>query len=436
MAKIAAVLGVFILDPNQRHVRAGTLTRDADGGVSFVVSEDYLRDPSRPILSLGWYDTRSDENNQKRLASRRDKIALRGALPPWFAGLLPEGALRNLVLTEMGPGDHDQFDIVTRLGGDLPGAVIVSPETDDLQSAGPLRLERVRGLTTAEPQGMVKFSLAGVQLKLTGDLSGDLSGDRLTLPSRGESGRCIIKLPAKPYPGLPEAEFAAMQLAQAVGVDIAHCQLVPRDLVKDVPDEFLAHGDNVLAVDRFDRPAGNARVHIEDAGQVLGALDVFKYTMGTTDTVMNMVRRFSTDSRADLAEAIRRVTVDVLVGNGDNHLKNWSFRFPKAGQIRLSPAYDIVPTVLYQPKDELALRFVGTHRFESVNMHRFERLASFLALDPKWVVKEVRRTTEAALDLWPVMARDLLDDRRADALVKRLNKLPLVTEIRGRVGAS
>jgi serine/threonine-protein kinase HipA len=428
MAKIAAVLGIFILDRDQRRVRAGTLTRDADGGVSFVVSEDYLRDPGRPILSLGWFDTRSDESSQKRLANRRDKIALRGALPPWFAGLLPEGALRDLVLTEMGPGDHDQFDVLTRLGGDLPGAVIVSPETDDLQSAGPLRLEKVRGLTTAEPRGMVKFSLAGVQLKLTGDFN----GDRLTLPGNGASGRCIIKLPAKPYPGLPEAEFAAMRLAQAVGVDTAHCQLVPRDAVKDVPTEFLASGDNVLVVDRFDRLAGEARVHIEDAGQVLGALDVFKYTMGTTDTVMNMVRRFSTDSRADLAEAFRRVTVDVLVGNGDNHLKNWSFRFPKAGEIRLSPAYDIVPTIFYQPRDELALRFVGTHRFESVSLHRFERLASFLGIDPKWAVKEVRRTTEAALDLWPVMVRDLLDDRRADALVKRLNELPLVTEIRAQ----
>ena len=212
MTKIAAVLGVFILDHDQQPVRAGTLTRDANGGVSFVVGEDYLRDPARPILSLGWFDTRSDEISQKRLANRRDKIALRGALPPWFAGLLPEGALRDLVSTEMGPGDHDQFDVMIRLGGDLPGAVIVSPETDDLQSAGPLQLERVRGLATAEPRGLVKFSLAGVQLKLTGDFI----GDRLTLPGHGSSGRCIIKLPAKPYPGLPEAEFAAMQLAQAV----------------------------------------------------------------------------------------------------------------------------------------------------------------------------------------------------------------------------
>ena len=425
MGKIAAVLGIFILNQDQNLVRAGTLTRDADRGVSFVVSENYLRDPYRPILSLGWHDIRSDENSQKRLANRRDKIALRGALPPWFAGLLPEGALRDLVLTEMGPGDHDQFDVITRLGGDLPGAVIVTPETENLKSAGPLRLERARGLTIAEPQGMIKFSLAGVQLKLTGDLS----GDRLTLSGQGASGRCIIKLPAKHYPGLPEAEFAAMQLAQAVGVDIAPCRLVPRDIVKDVPAEFLAYGENVLVVDRFDRPAGGARVHIEDAGQVLGALDVYKYTMGTTDTVMNMVRRLSTDSRADLAEAFRRVTVDVLVGNGDNHLKNWSFRFPKAGEIRLSPAYDIVPTILYQSKEELALRFVGTHRFESVGLHRFERLASFLGVDPKWTLKEVRRTTEAALDLWPAMLPDLLEDRRADALVKRLNQLPLVTEI-------
>ena len=176
MAKIAAVLGVFILDQDQRHVRAGTLTRDADGGVSFVVSEDYLRDPGRPILSLGWFDTRSDENSQKRLANRRDKIALRGGLPPWFAGLLPEGALRDLVLTEMGPGDHDQFDVITRLGGDLPGAVIISPETDDLQSAGPLRLEKVRGLTTGSTRAPTSRSPSAT--------SAPVSYTHLTLPTK------------------------------------------------------------------------------------------------------------------------------------------------------------------------------------------------------------------------------------------------------------
>jgi serine/threonine-protein kinase HipA len=68
----------------------------------------------------------------------------------------------------------------------------------------------------------------------------------------------------------------------------------------------------------------------------------------------------------------------------------------------------------------------------SYNGIPYEFLASFVGIDPKWAVKEVRRTTEAALDLWPVMARDLLDDRRADALVERLNQLPLVTESRAQ----
>jgi serine/threonine-protein kinase HipA len=425
MAKIPAILGVHLLEHGQDPVRVGTLTRDAEGSVSFVVSEAYLRDTRRPVLSLGWYNPQSDEQTQKRLAARRDKIGLRGAVPPWFSGLLPEGALRELVLTEMGPGDHDQFDFLTRLGADLTGAVVITPETDAPKSAGPLRLETIGALSAARPEGLVKFSLAGVQLKLTANLA----GERLYLPGHGESGRCIIKVAADGYRDLPEAEFGAMQLARMVGVNTAPCQLMPREALSNVPERLLQHGPNVLVVERFDRRA-DGRVHIEDAAQILGAIDIFKYTMGTTDTVLNMVRRFSTDPRADLSEAFRRVVVDVMLGNGDNHLKNWSFIFPDHGQIRLSPAYDIVPTVLFIPGDELALKFVGTQRFGSVNLHRFERMASYLQLDPKGVLRDVRQTVEAALDLWPTKAPELLGEERGTQIIERLEGLQLVEEIR------
>jgi hypothetical protein len=46
------------------------------------------------------------------MASRDDKMGLHGSVPPWFAGLLPEGALRELVFTGLGRGDHDQFDVL------------------------------------------------------------------------------------------------------------------------------------------------------------------------------------------------------------------------------------------------------------------------------------------------------------------------------------
>ncbi len=60
--------------------------------------QNRISDTQRPNLSLGWYDPDSDKSTRDRLAYRGDKIGLHGTLPPWFAGLLPEGALRELVL--------------------------------------------------------------------------------------------------------------------------------------------------------------------------------------------------------------------------------------------------------------------------------------------------------------------------------------------------
>ena len=424
MAKDPAILGVHLLDHVRGSTRVGTLTRDADGAVAFVISETYLRDPARPILSLGWYDPDDADASRDRLAKRSDKIALNGSLPPWFAGLLPEGALHELVLLEMGPGDHDDFDVLTRLGADLPGAVLVTPETEAPRSIGPIDPAKVAGFQAVDPKGSVKFSLAGVQLKFTANAM----GERLTVPGRGDSGRCIIKVPSDRYRELPEAEYGAMKLAEMIGVGIAPCRLVPCSAVDGIPAELLAHGEKVLVVDRFDRTPGEARIHIEDAGQVLGAWGERKYTMATTETIMNMIRRFSTDAFADLLEATRRVVADVLLGNGDNHLKNWSFIFPEPGQIRLSPAYDIVPTILFAPNDQLALRFVRTHDFSLVNLHRFERVASFLRLDPRLIRREVVTTVRRALEMWPSATPALLGEERAENILGRLPHLTLVRE--------
>lgn len=426
MAKTAAVLSIQLVERHGGAVKIGSLVRDSDGSSAFTVAESYLRDPSRPILSLGWYDPESDAGTRERLADRWQKIGLYGFLPPWFEGLLPEGALWDLVLTEMGPGDHDHFDVLTRLGADLPGAVLAVPETGVPATAGPLSFGTMDGFAVTRPTGVVKFSLAGIQLKFTANPD----GERLTVPGGHDGGRCIIKVPSEHFPNLPEAEYAAMQLASTIGVAIAPCRLAPCGSVVGIPEELLAHGSNVLVVDRFDRTADGGRIHMEDAGQVVGATGDRKYTMATTETVVNMVRRFSTDNRADILEAVRRIVADVLVGNGDNHLKNWSFLFPSPGEIRLSPAYDIVPTVLFVPGETLALRFVGTHSFENVSLRRFERVARFLHVDPRWIVREVRQCVERALELWPTEAPGLLGEERAARILDRLSSLQLVRDVR------
>jgi serine/threonine-protein kinase HipA len=47
---------------------------------------------------------------------------------PWFANLLPEGALKDLVLRGMPTGSTTDFDVLHWLGGDLPRAVLVRRE--------------------------------------------------------------------------------------------------------------------------------------------------------------------------------------------------------------------------------------------------------------------------------------------------------------------
>lgn len=102
---------------------------------------------------------------------------------------------------------------------------------------------------------------------------------------------------------------------------------------------------------------------------------------------------------------------------------------PASGRVRLSPAYDIVPTVLFIPRDTLALRFVRT--IEAVDFHRFDRVASFLRVDPKWTLREVTRMIERAFDTWPTAAPELLGERWATTLLARLETLKLVREVRG-----
>ncbi|MBK3804234.1 type II toxin-antitoxin system HipA family toxin [Azospirillum brasilense] len=417
----AAVLGVHLL-VDGTSVRVGTLTRDAKRSINFVVDEGYIRAGSgRPICSLSWFDSMSEEGTIARLRTMEDKIGILGYLPPWFTGLLPEGALRSLVETEMGHGNHDDFDVIARLGGDLPGAVCVLPESG-VPDAG-FTWESLDGFKVPIPSGMVKFSLAGVQLKFTAGIT----DGRLTAPARGADGRYILKVPSERHALLPEMEYTAMTLCRETGITTAPCQLVPLASVIGLPPTFLDYGSNALLVERFDRTADRGRVHIEDMAQILGAVGDRKYTMANIETVWNMLRRFSVDPYGDVLEGMRRVAADILLGNGDNHLKNWSFRFENGGsQPRLSPAYDIVPTWLYDRDETMGLPLGGTANAAAIGLGKFRRVAKYFHMDADVIEREVRDFVVRAADTWPMLLKNLpMPADKASAMLTRMRETQL-----------
>lgn len=420
----ADVLGVYLEPVVSRSVRVGSLLREPAGTVTFIVDETYIdRGPARPILSLAFKALAGEDETVVRLRDRTGKTGTANALPGYFANLLPEGALRSVVEAQLPAGQDNEYGMLKRLGADLPGAVVIRREGD----ANPTLVVRDAGapeigVDDKEDDSLqIKFSLAGVQMKF----SMIEAGDRLTLPARGETGRLVVKLPSKDYRNLPEIEFGAMTLAQAAGIDTAGIRLVPTTQLQRIDPRFLESGRQALAVTRFDR-AGEERIHMEDFAQIVGAVGPQKYTKTNIETVVNLCARFTPDPHASVLEMIRRVVVDIMLGNGDSHLKNSSFLYRDGRTPTLSPAYDIVPTVFFKPQDDLALTFNGKKRFESIAMHEFERMAGYVGVTASVAAREVARTVERANDIWPGLLKDLPWPRQVtEALASRWPRLTL-----------
>ena len=163
----------------------------------------------------------------------------------------------------------------------------------------------------------------------------------------------------------------------------------------------------MLAVTRFDREGGDRRIHAEDFAQILGAIGDQKYRKANVETMVHLASRFTSDPVASVLEMVRRIVIDLMLGNGDSHLKNTSFIYPDGKTPTLSPAYDIVPTVFFNPKDDLALKFGGKRKFENIRTHEFERLANYVDVNPRVITREIDHTVERANDAWPDILKDL-----------------------------
>lgn len=423
-----SIAAVHLRPEPGKQLRVGTLMRDDSGVVTFVVDEGYIAlGPDRPIVSMAWRGV-DEADSISRLRARGDKIMQGGLLPAFFQNMMPEGALRELVSKEFVHGAFDQFDLAIRLGQDLPGAIVITHEAGKLPRQAK-RDEHAPRVGEDEPIANVRFSLAGVQLKFSADT---VDRKSITVPAIGSEGEIILKTPSKQYRLLPEVEFTSMRLAAAAGVRTADFWLVETEKVNGVPEEYLSYGPYALAVKRFDREPGGRRIQIEDFAQIFGALPDAKYVTGNEATVLNAVRRFCTDSRGELLEAVRRLMVSILVGDGDRHLKNSSLIYRETDQgptASLTPSYDVVSTNMWGDA-RMALKFGGSDDPFRYDSGKFERAAGLLKVEPKVLLKEAKRTVERARDTWPETLRDMpIPKEWKEKIVGRIEKLPLANEL-------
>ncbi|HEV2856016.1 MAG TPA: HipA domain-containing protein [Thermoanaerobaculia bacterium] len=391
----------------------GHLSETPDGGVEFRFLDTYRELVPRPVLGQ-----RFEDDLERAHFSRKGQ-----RLPDFFANLIPEGRLRDLIVETAGLDPEDDMALLAFVGRDLPGAVSVRTLED--AGTGWLFEERSEPAVEDEAEAVsegLRFSLAGVQLKF----SMLREADKLTFPAKSDTGEWIVKFDSPIFPHLPENEFSTLEWARVAGFEVPECHLHRVEDVMGFPRRYAPADTRVLAIRRYDRASQEERIHQEDFAQAVGLPPKRKYDQITHEAMALLVRRFIDEDAVD--ELVRRLAFTVASGNNDAHLKNWSMIYPDTIRARWSPLYDQVATVAWEGFDRtLALKLAGVKEFGRIDQSTFERFAERAQMDRRRALDLVNGTLERLRTAWQEISSDLpLPEAHKAALREHWRKVPLL----------
>lgn len=230
-------------------------------------------------------------------------------------------------------------------------------------------------------------TVTGVQAKISLHLANShqpANPKRFTIV--GMWGGYILK-PATPhYPQMPEVEDLTMHLA-----DLAKIKIVPHSLIR------LQSGKLAYITKRVDRYK-KEKLHMEDLCQLSERMSEDKYH-GSHEQLAKTILKFSSRPVLDVINFFEIVLFSFLTGNADMHLKNFSLLYePKSGPV-LSPAYDLLSTVLLNPSDDEDLALTLNAKKKKIGRKDFIKAFDTLNLDERQQAN-IFKKMEKAKPLW------------------------------------
>lgn len=316
---------------------------------------------------------------------------------PFFEGLLPEGAIRERLASQLRIAPGDTYSLLAALGRDCAGALQILP--DDPSQASPsvewLSGEELDGLIRELPRHPLGVSAGDERLRLS--LAGMQQKAVLVRDEHGRFGRPLEGMPSthilKPtaagddysragdpsWPGITTNECFCMRLAARCGLAAARVEPI---VLADRP---------CLVVERFDRdlstsPAG--RIHQEDLCQALGLTPDFKYQhedwrLPSYAALAELLDAHSPTPGVDRLAGALAAVLNFLIGNADAHAKNISLLHTPDG-VRLAPMYDVVSTAAYpELSNELAMAIGDELNPQAITSIHWSDLADDFGLNPR-----------------------------------------------------
>ena len=394
--------------------KVATITNTPGDTNVVTIDRDFASDPQAPVLSFKAF--RDPVTRAYRSTIRPTQTVVH----PYFANLLPEGPLRKYISRRAHVKPIRDFPLLWLLGNDLPGALIVRDDQGALQpppDRGHTEDESDNPAATSE---VLRFSLAGVQLKFSA--SGDPERG-LTIPVGGQGGSWILKLPDQRFAGVAENEYSMMTFAREVGIDVPNIGLVAAGEIEGLPGDVRFSG-NAYYIQRFDRGPLGERIHMEDFAQANVLYPSEKYERFNFDMLLTQVADLM---GSDVAmKLLRRIVFNIGIGNGDMHAKNWTIQYLDDRTPSLAPAYDYLSTIKYMPNENLGMNLAGTKAFADIDRERIARLASHARLSVRAAELAVHDMVGRMRDVWPAIKGTLpIDDFHKRVVTEHMDRVPL-----------
>ena len=376
---------------------AGTIAL-RDGGLSFAYDPAY----SGPAISAGI------PQQLEAFSPQRTEN--------FFSALVPEGDTRLDFCRLMRAGRREWLPFLARLGDESAGALVftLSDEAPGKHQAYEKvdegyfeKLARDPARTTIETLESTRVSVAGAMRKVglyRNEQDGSWYQPRGAAPTTH-----IVKVPNEDlFPLETINEAICLTTGLLSGIETEEFELIPTETT------------TLLAARRFDRPipdeailvgglARPRRLHQEDLCQ-LGDT-VLKYEPSGArylSFASRLVRGACANAFGEAMGLLCHVYLDYLLGNCDNHLKNFSVLYDETmSESLLSPAYDILDTTVYaRVAEEMGIpltfdrRIVGVTYADVVESVRLAGFPEHIALGEFETVRDdVLRNFPKACDL-------------------------------------
>ena len=372
-------LVVWITLPSGEHTRCGEIVcsaPDSRGKIAgaFRYASEWLNHPKGFAL----------DPNQLPLSESEYVCDQPQGIFPVFGDALPDDWGRRFLIRRAGinRGQQNLPNLLKAINGSALGALSFFPYDFEPQKQNHATIFDLENLVDAAQSYEAGKALNNEELHLLFAAASSPGGARpKVLVNTDDGDQWIAKFPStKDQVAMVPIEAATMALARKAGLS------VPEFRVERCGKY------SVLLVRRFDISKRGGRRHMISYQTLMQAQGY--YTLGYLD-LFEPLRIISAKPADDIPMLYRQMVFNALVGNTDDHLKNFSLLHDDSG-FYLSPAYDLLPDTADRREHVL-------HFYPNFNFHGVDHLLTMGKLAKVSGSKRIVEEVHSSISVWETM---------------------------------